>query len=130
MNGTRKITMVTRIYHSREDLIARLHTEEERVQWQNTEEDEKKINEAAECLVDYSEKLDAAIEDYLNAMYEEDEEAPSHMAYCRRELIERWALTQAALSKLAYIMRFDGNDAYQRMINALDKGDAVDMRGL
>lgn len=121
---------VTRIYHSREDLIARLNNENDRVQWQDTEEDEAKIASASEAVAEFAEKLDAAVEDYLNAMYEEDEDAPAHMGYSRREMIERWALMQASLSKLAWVLRFDGNEAYQRMINSLDKGDAVDMSGL
>lgn len=122
--------MVTKIYHSREDLVARLNSDSDRVQWQNTEEDEKKIADVLETIVEYAEKLDAAGGDYLDSMYEDDEDAPSHMSYSRRELIERWALMQAALSKLAFVMRFEGNDAYQRMIESLDKGHSVDMRGL
>lgn len=121
---------VTKIYHSREDLVAKLNDDKERVTYQDTGEDEMKIASASDCLVEYTDKLDAATEDYMNAMYEDDEDAPGHMAYSRREVVERWALCQAALSKLAWVMRFDGNEAYQRMMSAMDKGTVVDMSGL
>lgn len=125
--------MVTgKIYYSREDRIRDLHGDEDRVSWDNPTSDYEKINGCIDVLDEYIEELGGAAEDYASEVIsaDADEDAPARMAYARRELIESWALAQAALSKFAYVLRFDGNQAYERMINALKGGGAVDMRGL
>ena len=52
------------------------------------------------------------------------------MSYARREVIEKWAYAQAALSKVAWVLRFDGNAAFERLINSIKDGKVIDMRGL
>jgi hypothetical protein len=59
-----------------------------------------------------------------------DEDSDSRMRYARREVVEKWAYAQAALSKVAWVLRFDGNAAFERLINAVKDGDTIDMRGL
>lgn len=121
---------IPKVYYSREDRVGELNDEMARVQYDNLENDIERIEEASGAFFDYSDELSDRIDKYLEAMSGEDEDASSVMAYSRRELIEKWALTQATLSKIAWVLRIDGNDAYQRMMNALKSGEAVDMRGL
>lgn len=122
--------LIGKAYYSREDRVGELNNELCRVQYNDVDDDVKRVGEAYDAFDVYSEELCEAIEQYIDAMQEMGEDAPSIMGYARRELIEKWALTQATLSKIAWVLRVDGNDAYQRMINALHTGEAVDMRGL
>lgn len=122
--------LIGRAYYSREDRVGELNNEFCRVQYDDVDDDIKRIGEAYDAFDVYSEELCEAVEQYMDAMQETGEDAASIMGYSRRELIEKWALAQATLSKIAWVLRVDGNDAYQRMINALRTGDAVDMRGL
>lgn len=113
---------VSRIYHSREDRIADLHSGTERINYDG--KDKPRIEEVTVIVDEYADKLCEALDKYVES--EDDEE----LDYNRRNVIECWALAQAALSKTAWVMRFDGNMAYERMINALKTGASADMRGL
>jgi glycerate-2-kinase len=124
-----KMHQVSRIYHSREDRISDIHGENDRVQWSGDELD--KISELSKVVEQYSGKLTESVTEYHQAVAQDaDEDYERNLRYARQEMIEKWALAQAAISKVAYVLRFDGNTAYERMINALKSGDAVDMRGL
>lgn len=122
--------MIERMYYSREDRIAELNEENSRVQYDTVENDLARINEAWDAFSSYSDSLEDAVDEYTEAMQEEGEDAPSRMRYARRELIEQWCFAQATLSKLAWVLRVDGNEAYQRMINALKHGNVVDVSDL
>jgi len=119
--------MISRIYHSREDRIADLHKEDERIQYD--ERDPDRIEDLIGCVDDYAGELSDKLEEYYTLANSADTEEDD-LDYARREIIEKWSLAQAALSKTAFVLRFDGNKAYERMINALKTGAAVDMRGL
>ena len=116
------LTAVSKIYHSREDRIAELHDGNERIQYDG--KDGVRITNMADCVDDYVSQFCDSCDQYIDS--EDDREQEIN----RCNLIERWALAQAALSKAAWVMRLDGNIAYERMINALKTGAAVDMRGL
>lgn len=114
--------LISKIYHSREDRVAELQGEDERIQYDG--KDDGRINDVIDAIDEYTNQLCGASDTLLQS--EDDEE----LEYNRRNFIERWALAQAALSKAAWVLRFDGNKAYERMINALKTGSAADMRGL
>lgn len=122
--------MMTRLYFSREERVGEINDESNRVQYDSLENDLERIHEAWDALEEYVDQLGGAYEEYIEAMQEDGEDGPSRMGYARRDFIEKWSLTQATLSKLAWVMRIDGNEAYQRMMNALKSGNAVDMSGL
>jgi hypothetical protein len=111
-----------KLYYSREDRIAELHDQKDRIQYDGN--DGLRITEVTDTAAEFCEKMCDALDRYVDS--EDDEE----LEYNRRNAIECWALAQASLSKVAWVMRFDGNLAYQRMINALKTGAAADMRGL
>lgn len=122
-------TTVSKIYHSREDRISDLHDDKERVQYDA--DDVERIQNITNVIDEYEEELAAALDDYVEELESEvDEDSESRMRYARQMVVEKWALTQGALSKVAWALRFDGNQAYERMINALKTGEAMDMRGL
>jgi hypothetical protein len=115
--------LVSRIYHSREDRISDIHSEKEKLQYDGHDID--RLNALVEIIDEYGSDFAFSIEKLVENFNDDEEHA-----YSRRHLIERWALMQAALSKVAWSLRFDGNIAYERMINALKTGAAADMRGL
>lgn len=120
-----------KLYHSREDRIADLHPEEDRVDFSDADRDAEKIEEAALTLDEHINSLEEALAIYSAELSAEiDEDSAAAMSYARRDMIEKWAMAQAALSKVGYVLRFDGNAAFQRIINALKDGQEVDMRGL
>jgi hypothetical protein len=114
--------LISRIYHSREDRVADLHDSNEQLNYDG--HDGERLTDVADVVDDLVGKFCEALDKYVES--EDDDE----LEYNRRNAIERWALAQAALSKAAWVMRLDGNVAYERMINALKDGSAADMRGL
>lgn len=120
---------VSQIYHSREDRINDLHSDSERVQYDK--DDFKRVTDVTETFDQYGEQLWDALEDYIEELGSEvDEDSESRMRYARQMLVEKWAYAQAALSKVAWVMRIDGNLAYERLINAVKSDEPIDMRGL
>lgn len=113
---------VSKIYHSREDRIADLHDGNDRIQYDGN--DGQRLDEVMGCIDDYVGQLYDAMDRYMDS--EDDRELEVN----RCNVIECWSLAQAALSKAAWVMRFDGNKAYERMINSMKTGAAADMRGL
>jgi hypothetical protein len=121
--------MVSRIYHSREDRLSDLHADKERVQYDK--DDLERIDDFSVIVDEYADELCSALEGYIEAIEAPvDEDTESRVSYARREVIEKWALMQGAVSKVAWGLRFDGNQAYERMIDAMKAGAAMDMRGL
>lgn len=116
------MTLISKIYHSREDRIAELHDGNARIQYDGN--DGLRLTEVADTVDDYVNQMYDAVDQFIDS--EDDRELEVN----RCNLIERWALAQAAISKVAWVARFDGNKAYERMIEALKTGAAADMRGL
>lgn len=125
------MTQISKIYHSREDRIAELHGEDERMNG-DIRHDCHVIDNAVAVLDEYLNNLvEDGLDVYSAAIADDaEEDQRDRELYARRATIERWALLQAALSKVAWDLRFDGNVAYERMINVLKTGAAADMRGL
>jgi t-SNARE complex subunit (syntaxin) len=123
---------ITKIYYSREDRINDIQDAMERVQYDKPEEDTRRVTSAQELFDEYAEKLYDSLEEYIKELSntEVDEDSQSQMRYARQQVVERWAMMQAALSKVAWVLRIDGNQAYERLINSIRTDDPLDMRGL
>jgi len=120
---------VSRIYHSREDRISELHNDKERVQYDK--DDIIRLENVSEVLDTHEANLFEALEDYIKELESPvDEDSESRMRYARQMIVEKWAFAQAALSKVAWVMRIDGNQAYERLLNAVKTDKPIDMRGL
>jgi hypothetical protein len=101
----------------------------ERVQYDK--DDVQRVESAAEVLDTHEANLFEALEDYIRELETPvDEDSESRMRYARQMLVEKWAYAQAALSKVAWVMRIDGNQAYERLISAIQSEKPIDMRGL
>jgi hypothetical protein len=121
--------MVSKIYHSREDRINDLHRDKERVQYDG--DDIARVESVMDTFDEFAEGLYDALTTYSKELGAEvDEDSESQMRYARQNVVERWALAQGALSKVAWCLRIDGNTAYEKMIEALKSDQAMDMRGL
>lgn len=126
--------MIIKTFYGREDRVAELLDEEDRVQYKNTEEDCKKVDEVLGLVMNNVFALEDKVDDYVAAMSEDDEtednESMAGLTITRNELIEQWALAQASLSKFAWVLRIDGNEAFHRMLDSMKNRNTVDMSGL
>lgn len=121
---------LVQIYHSRESRVAELCDEEQQVQLLDAREDVERIKDAFGILFEQVDILDTKGEQYLVEILEEDEYNDKPIRMARTEVVEAWANAQLALSKLAWVMMIDGNEAYQRMVNARKHSQVVDMSDL
>lgn len=117
-------------YHSREDAVSSIADDSHRVQYD--EGDHERIKNIAATFTHHAVEMIEALGEYAKeADSEIDEDSESRMAYARRELIEKWATAQLALSKVAWSVRADGDEAFDRLVQALNvEGGNIDMTGL
>ena len=116
---------------SREQAVVRLIDEQARLQYD--EGDSQRIADATGLLTrDMIGLLDKAGQFHHVATKPIDEDTESEMKYARKELVEYWAFTQVALSKLAAIFRIDGQEAFDKMVEFLGGSEdaSLDMTGL
>jgi hypothetical protein len=117
-------------YNTREEAVASIADDSCRVQYD--EGDYERIKDIAGTLTHHMVELIESLGAYADETRSEvDEDSESRMAYARRDLIEKWALSQLALSKVAFVIRTDGDTAFNRVVAALNiEGGNIDMRGL
>lgn len=117
-------------YNTREEAVASLADDSVRVQYD--EGDYDRIKDIAGTMTHHVVELIESLGEYADETKREaDEDSESRMSYARRNLIEKWAVAQLALSKVAFVVRVDGDLAYSRVIAALNiEGGNIDMRGL
>jgi hypothetical protein len=115
---------------NREEAVTLLSDEQQRVQYD--EGDAERIIDVTGTFTHHAVELIGSLGDYAKETESEvDEDSESRMGYARRELIEKWAAAQLALSKIAFVIRLDGDAAYDRLVSALNiEGGNIDMRGL
>lgn len=115
---------------TREEMIGALYEDDKRVQYDGN--DEARIAEAGELLTNCTIDLINALGQYRDALNAEvTEDSKDEMGYIRRNLVERVASAQAAISRLAWSLRIDMTEGYERLVTALgDENGIIDMRGL
>lgn len=122
---------ISRIYHSREDRINEIHGRDERVSYDDPAKDYERVTACTDLVGEYTDDLMEALDEYSSEIIAPvDEDSESRMRYARQTIVEKWALAQGAISKVAWVLRINGNDAYEKMIEAIKTGAAMDMRGL
>lgn len=127
---------VIKVFYGREDRIAEISDEAERVQYKDTAEDISKLDKALRLFQEEFDNLEDKIDDYALAMAESDEdvtgdlETEAGVILCRNNLVEAWAHAQASLSKVAWVARIDGNTAFHRLVDGIKYKNRVDMSGL
>lgn len=115
------------LYYSREDRINDICEDADRVQYQDPVEDEKAALDPLYATGESVDMLETCVEDYFDAIEGGD---PAVIRHKRSQLAYEWAAAQLALSKVAWVLRIDGNDAFQRLVNAIKTQSTADMEGL
>jgi hypothetical protein len=114
---------------NREQMLEGLQPEDTTLQY--NEEDRERVNGAANGFTDASMNLLHALGDFYKEMASEvDEDSASRMQVIRENLVLRWAEVQLNVSALARVFRIDGDEAYQRIITAIKKGEEPNTGGL
>jgi hypothetical protein len=116
-----------RLYYSREDLFAKVADPDDRVQCVDAQEDYDRALDPLTRTAEVLDELHTSLGEYFD---EVDEGHPEAIKRSRERLVMDWAMAQGTLSKLAWVLRIDGNDAFQRLMNAIKDGKTANMEGL
>lgn len=120
---------MNKLYYSREDRISELLTEEDRVQYKNLDEDNQRVFDGLDSMDEALGIFTNVIEEYL-AVVGQEAATPENIARGRARLVFAWSMMQASVSALAYTLRIDGNDAFQRYVEAVKQDTTPNMAGL
>jgi len=115
------------LYYSRELRIAEISDESDRVQYFDVQEDEARILAPIEATSEVLKQLLMDLEQYFADIRDGD---PSEIRQSRIPLVYDWAMLQAVVSKLAWVLRIDGNEAFQRLVDSIKNNREADMEGL
>lgn len=117
-------------YNNREAAAANLSEESQRVQYDKG--DLNRVADATAVVTQHTVDLIETLGHYAKETQAEvNEDSEARMGYARRSVIEKWATAQLALSKVAFVLRIDGDAAYRRLVEALSTENGnIDMRGL
>lgn len=122
-------TMTTnKIYYSREDRIADIYSDDERVQYQDAQEDLDKLDEPFDALDFEIDNLYQQIPYFFHVV--NMGEGPETIKLRREAMVAAWAQAQAALSRIGWILRIDGNEAFQRVVDARHNDTVPNLSGL
>jgi enoyl-[acyl-carrier-protein] reductase (NADH) len=119
-------------FHTRETPMAAIFGEGVRVQYDD--QDEQKIDVLAAQLTDIAVGMLTTLGEYkaeLSAPIDEDSQ--DRMKAARWELVERWGHLQFLTSKIAYVTRIDGQEAYKRYVEFMadvNETPGLDVSGL
>lgn len=114
---------------SRETIIGEVSSEQERVQYD--EKDTERLTNLGDALITHVTDFLAALDNYIKTLEAPvDEDSATNMGEARARLVEKWAIATCALSKAGWIIRVDGDEAFQRTTEAIKKGKPLDLQGL
>lgn len=103
---------------TRETVIGDLSKDAERVQYD--ENDTERLRNAGDAMIAHFTDFFASLDGYIKVLESPvNEDSPREVATARGDLIEKWALAQAALSKGCWILRVDGQEAFARLCASL-----------
>jgi hypothetical protein len=115
----------------REQLIDDLVGEDGKLQYDA--QDEAKITNVAEAFASASVLMIEALGGYVNELNRPyDENSADDMKGARHDLIYAWTAMQGSTSRIAHLLRFDGDEAYRRAVETAKTGDdeLADFNGL
>lgn len=114
---------------SRETIIGNVSADSERVQYDD--KDTERLARVGDAVIshvtDFLQGLDAYMA-VLNAPVDEDSKL--QMGQARMVLVEKWAIATCALAKAGWIIRVDGDEAFNRTAESIKTGKALDLAGL
>lgn len=114
---------------SRESIIGGMSKEAERVQYDD--KDTHRLMNVGDAVITHITDFLSALDAYIKALNAPvDEDSTLNMGTSRAILVEKWAIATCALSKAGWIIRVDGDEAFNRTTEAIKTGKALDVRGL
>jgi hypothetical protein len=123
MNGETAMTI------SRETIIGDVSAEDERVQYDDRDTD--RLTNVGDAVISHVSDFLKALDNYILALSAPaDEDSKMNMLEARMKLVEAWAIATCALSKAGWIIRVDGDEAFQRTAEAIKTGKALNLSGL
>lgn len=114
---------------NREQMLAQICSEDHRVQYDDKDKQRiydlaSQFTEAAmitiEALGNYSQALAAPV----------DETSADKMKGARYGTVEAWTAMQAVVSKMAYVLRIDGDEAFKLALEAAKTDEPPKLQGL
>lgn len=122
-------TIDSRLYFSREDRVGDIYSHDDRVQYKDVAEDYAAVEEVIDHLDLAAGDLYSSVDEYFGAL-QMPNATPELIKSNRAALVHHWAEAQEALSRLGWVLRIDGNDAFQRIVEAKKNDLLPDMKGL
>jgi hypothetical protein len=106
----------------REKMIDDLVGEDGKVQYDGN--DEAKITNVAGAFANASVLMIEALGAYVDAMnLPVDENSADIMKGARNDVIYSWTAMQGSVSRIAHLLRFDGDEAYRRAVETAKEGN-------
>lgn len=110
---------------NREQLLAKVCDDSHRLQYDGNDETRLMLLSAA--FTDASVAMIEALGQFSDAAKAPvDENSADTMKGARYDAVAAWTMAQAAISKIAYVLRIDGEEAYRRSIKAYEEGGSED----
>lgn len=115
--------------NNREQLLSKVCSDDHRLQYDGN--DGTRMTMLATAFTDASVAMIEALGAFNNAA-----EAPvsdtsaDEMKAARYDAVSAWTMAQAAVSKVAFVLRIDGEEAYRRAIKAVENEEDPEFSGL
>lgn len=114
---------------SREFQVMSLCGDNDKVQYDA--DDEKRIAGIAAMFTSVGILMIDALQKYAEAgKTPVDENSADIMKACRADCVLAWGALQCATSKIAGVLRIDGDEAFKRVLAVANTGEEPDVRGL
>lgn len=114
---------------SRETIIGDMSKEDERVQYDDR--DVERLMDVGDAVISHITDFLSSLDNYIGALNAPvDEDSKLNMAEARMRLVEKFAIATCALAKAGWIIRVDGDEAFQRTAESIKTGKALNLAGL
>lgn len=114
---------------NREQIISANSPDDDRVQYDG--EDNKRIARAASLITDSAVMMIQALGEYTRASEAPvDENSADAMKAARYDVTLCWGALQLATSKIASVLRIDGDEVFSRMVESGLKQEDPNLEGL
>lgn len=115
--------------NSREAMLGAIAHEDQRVQYDGKDED--RIFKVAEALAEASVATLSSLGTYQDVLKQPvDENTADLMKEARYNTVYAFTIMQAAVSKMAWALRIDGDEAFSRAVEAFQKDEEPELSGL
>ncbi len=104
-------------------------SDSDRVQYDTM--DSSRVMAASRAVTNEVVSLINALGAYVDMIEAEvDADTAAKIGSARNALIEQWGFTQVSLSNVAYVLRFNGEEVFDKVVEGFDKETPIDVRGM